>query len=57
MILSTTATSSIDWAWTEIEVRDDQAEVLIDALDTPEQYALFQQGINEGWITIIGPIE
>jgi hypothetical protein len=56
MILSTTATSSIDWAWTEIEVRDDQAEVLIDALDTPEQYALFQQGINEGWITIIGPV-
>jgi hypothetical protein len=56
MIIITTATN-LDWVWTEINVRDDQANLLLSAVDTPEQYDLFQQGVNEGWITIIGPVQ
>jgi hypothetical protein len=55
MITVTTATSTTDWAWTEIEIRDDCAELLVNVGNTPEQYTIFQQGVNEGWITIIGP--
>jgi hypothetical protein len=56
MITITTATI-IDWAWTQIEIADDRVELLVNATDTPEQYDIFQQGVNEGWITIIGPVQ
>jgi hypothetical protein len=52
-----TTCSSIDWVWTEIEVQDDRVDQLSAVYDTPEQYDFFQQGINEGWITIIGPVQ
>jgi len=51
-----TTCSSTDWIWTEIEIQDDKASLLADAYGTPEQYAIYQQGIQEGWITIIGPV-
>ena len=56
MITITTATN-LDWVWTEIDIADDRAELLVNATDTPEQYDLFQQGVSEGWITIIGPVQ
>jgi hypothetical protein len=56
MILSTTATTIPDWAWTEIDVADDRAEYFQSLIDTPELYQVYEQGINEGWITIIGPV-
>jgi len=56
MIITTTATTT-DWMWTEINVADDRIDQLLAVYDTPEQYDIFQQGINEGWITIIGPVQ
>jgi hypothetical protein len=56
MIISTTATS-IDWVWADIDIADDRIDQFYNLIDTPEQYTLFQQGVNEGWITIIGPVQ
>jgi hypothetical protein len=56
MITTTTATN-LDWEWTQVEIQDDRIDQILSVYDTPEQYTLFQQGVNEGWITLIGPIE
>jgi hypothetical protein len=56
MIITTTSTN-LDWVWTEIDISDDHVSLLLNAVDTPEQYDLFQQGVREGWITIIGPVQ
>jgi hypothetical protein len=55
MIILTTATN-LDWEWTQIEVQDDRIDQFYTLIDTPEQYTIYQQGIQEGWITIIGPV-
>jgi hypothetical protein len=52
-----TTCSSTDWVWTEIEIEDNKIDQFKSTYDTPEQYDIFQQGINEGWITIIGPVQ
>jgi hypothetical protein len=53
MIINSTATNS-DWVWQEIDIADDRADEYYTLLDTPELYTFFQQGVSEGWITVIG---
>ena len=53
MIINSTATNS-DWVWQEIDVADEQFTEFLSKVDTPELYTFFQQGVSEGWITVIG---
>jgi len=56
MIITTTATS-IDWEFTQIDIADDRLDQYFQTMDSPDHYDLFQQGIQEGWITLIGPVQ
>lgn len=53
MIINSTATSQ-DWVWQEIDIADDRLSEYYARLDTPELYTYVEQGINQGWITVIG---
>jgi len=52
MIISTTATTQ-DWVWADIDIDPDRVDYLQAAIDTPELYTIYEQGINEGWIRTI----
>jgi hypothetical protein len=56
MIITTSATS-IDWVWADIDIADDRIDQFYNLIDTPELYQFYEQGVNEGWITIIGPVQ
>ena len=56
MIILTTATTP-EWLMAEIDIADDRAEYFRSLIDTPELYQVYEQGIQEGWITIIGPVQ
>ncbi len=49
MIISTTATNQ-DWVWEEIDIDPEKCSILEDAIDTPQLYTIYEQGLNEGWI-------
>jgi hypothetical protein len=52
MIIHTTATNS-DWVWNEIEIPEPRVDEFLSKVDTPELYTFYQQGLAEGWITVI----
>lgn len=52
MIIHTTATNS-DWVWNEIEIPEERVNEFLSKVDTPEIYVFYQQGIDQGWITIV----
>lgn len=52
MIISTTATNQ-DWVWEEIDIDPDRVDYLQSAIDTPQLYTIYEQGLREGWIRTI----
>jgi hypothetical protein len=56
MIIITTATAP-EWVMAEIDIADDRVDYFHGFIDTPELYQVYQQGVNEGWITLIGPVQ
>lgn len=51
----TTATNPIDdWKLIEIEVSEENAKLLDDVRGTDEYRSTVQNGLDQGWITIIG---
>ncbi len=49
MIILTTATNP-DWLWEEIDIEPNRASELEEAIDTPELYTIYEQGLQAGWI-------
>jgi hypothetical protein len=54
VIYATTATSE-DWEFTKIEIEECYIETFINSNGEPNYKEVFQAGVDQGYITVLGP--